>query len=104
MPLDTYMVLANQYESEKDALADYEAVRKLYADQGIIDTYDAAVLTRGRDGKVSIVKRVEQPTRRGSLRLRPGCRLPALQCLVQPPFAGFVIAAHVRQPALEQRV
>ncbi len=65
MPLDTYVVLANQYESERDALADYEAVRTLYADQGIIDTYDAAVLTRGRDGKVSIVKQVEQPTRKG---------------------------------------
>ncbi len=65
MPLDTYMVLANQYDSEKDALADYEGVRKLYAQQGIIDTYDAAVLTRGVDGKVSIVKRVEEPTRKG---------------------------------------
>jgi len=66
MPLDTYVVLANQYNSEQDALADYDAVRKLYTDLGIIDTYDAAVLTRKADGKVDIVKRVEEPTRHGA--------------------------------------
>lgn len=66
MALDTYMILANQYDSEADALADYEAVRKLYTDLGLIDTYDAAVLTRKNDGKVVIVKRVEEPTRHGA--------------------------------------
>src|SRR5262249_7335640 len=44
---------------------DFEAVRKLYGSLGIIDTYDAAVLTRKPDGKVDIVKRVEEPTRQG---------------------------------------
>ena len=63
MSLDTFVVLANQYNTESDALADYDAVRKLYNDLGVIDTYDAAVLTRGADGKVEIVKRVEEPTR-----------------------------------------
>jgi uncharacterized membrane protein len=66
MPLDTYAVIANQYASEADAIADYEAVRALAADLGIIDTYDAAVLTRKPDGKVAIVKRVEMPTRQGA--------------------------------------
>ena len=66
MSLDTYVVLANQYETEQDALADYDAVRKLYTDIGIVDTYDAAVLTRKADGKVEIIKRVEEPTRRGA--------------------------------------
>jgi uncharacterized membrane protein len=65
MALDTYVMLANQYASERDALADYDAVRKLYTELGIIDTYDAAVLTRTPDGKVTIVKRVEEPTRQG---------------------------------------
>jgi uncharacterized membrane protein len=65
MSLDTYVILANQYNSEADALADFDAVRKLYTDLGIIDTYDAAVLTRQADGKVNIVKRVEEPTRQG---------------------------------------
>ena len=65
MALDTYVVLANQYDSERDALADYDAARKLYTDLGIVDTYDAAVLTRKADGKVAIVKRVEEPARHG---------------------------------------
>lgn len=65
MALDTFVVLANQYDSQQDAVADYDAVRKLYTDLGILDTYDAAVLTRGDDGRVSIVKRVEEPTRHG---------------------------------------
>lgn len=65
MPLDSFVVLANEYDNEADALSDYESVRKLYTDLRIIDTYDAAVLTRGRDGKVTIVKRVEEPTRQG---------------------------------------
>jgi uncharacterized membrane protein len=67
MALDTFVVLANQYQVEADALADYDAVRKLYTDLGIIDTYDAAVLTRKADGKVKIVKRVEEPTRQGGV-------------------------------------
>jgi len=66
MSLDTYYVFANQYDRESDAIADYDAVRKLYTDLGIIDTYDAAVLTRKPDGKVAIVKRVEEPTRHGA--------------------------------------
>ncbi len=67
MALDTFTVIANEYDSEADALADYDAVRKLYTDLGIIDTYDAAVLTKGSDGKVKIVKRVEEPTRQGAV-------------------------------------
>lgn len=66
MSLDTYVVLANQYNNESDALADYDAVRKLYDDLGIIDTYDAVVLTRNPNGKVDIVKRTEEPTRQGA--------------------------------------
>jgi uncharacterized membrane protein len=66
MSLDTYIVLANQYDNESDALADYDAVRKLYNDLGIIDTCDAAVLTRKPNGKVDIVKRTEEPTRQGA--------------------------------------
>jgi uncharacterized membrane protein len=65
MALDRYVVLASQYDAEADAIADYEAVRKLYTDLGIMDTYDAAVLTRNAGGKVDIVKRMEEPTRQG---------------------------------------
>ncbi len=92
MPLDTYVVLANQYEKEQDALADYDAVRKLYTDLGIIDTYDAAVLTRKPDGNVEIVKRVEEPTRHGAAAgLLVGLAVGAIVALF--PAAGIGLAA-----------
>jgi uncharacterized membrane protein len=67
MPLDTFIVIATAYDSEADALADFEAVRKLYADNKMIDTFDAAVLTRDADGKVDIVKKHEEPVRQGAV-------------------------------------
>jgi uncharacterized membrane protein len=92
MSLDTYVVLANQYDNEKDALADYDAVRKLYTDLGIIDTYDAAVLTRKPDGKVEIIKRVEEPTRHGAAAgLVVGLAVGAIVALF--PAAGIGLAA-----------
>ena len=67
MALDTYMLVASQYVDEKDALADYDAVKQLYRDLDVIDTYDAAVMTKDDSGKVRIVKRVEEPTRHGAV-------------------------------------
>jgi uncharacterized membrane protein len=52
---------------EEDALDDYDAVRAAYEDLGVIDTYDAAVVTKDPKGKVKIVKKVEEPTRQGAL-------------------------------------
>jgi len=66
MALDTYFAFANQYDRESDAIADYDAVRLLYTDLCVIDTYDAVVVTRKPDGEVKIVKRVEEPTRHGA--------------------------------------
>lgn len=68
MALNAYVMLANEYEREADALSDYEAVRDLYLHLRIIETFDAAVITRGADGKVSIVKRTEEPARHGGAR------------------------------------
>src|SRR4051794_3201677 len=39
---DTFIVLAATYGSEDDAHKDYEAVKSLYYDDHIIDTFDAA--------------------------------------------------------------
>ena len=66
MVMDTFTLIASQYALEEDALADYEAVRDVYIILDIIDTYDAAVITRGADGKVRIVEKVEEPTRQGA--------------------------------------
>jgi uncharacterized membrane protein len=92
MALDTFVVLANQYEKEADALADYDAVRKLYTDLAIVDTYDAAVLTRQADGKVKIVKRVEEPTRQGAA-VGMGLGLAVGTLVALFPAIGIPIAA-----------
>lgn len=63
MPMDTFLLIAAQYDNEEAALADYEGVKAVYHETHIIDTFDAAVVTKGADGKVRIVKRHEQPTR-----------------------------------------
>jgi len=65
--LDTFTLLASQYVSEEDALADYDAVREIYEDLDVIDTYDAAVISKDAQGKVRIVKKVEEPTRQGAV-------------------------------------
>jgi uncharacterized membrane protein len=66
MALDTFILIASQYAMEEEALADYEAVRSLYEDLGVIDTYDAAVVTKDEHGKVRIVTRTEETTRQGA--------------------------------------
>jgi uncharacterized membrane protein len=58
-----FILIANQYDSEADALADYDDVQQLYVDLGAGDDYDAAVIARRADGKVEIVKTTEAPTR-----------------------------------------
>jgi uncharacterized membrane protein len=68
MAADTFVVFAASYDTLGAAEADYHAVRELYQASGLIDTYDAAVITRDDAGKVSIVAKHEQPTRRGAWR------------------------------------
>jgi uncharacterized membrane protein len=66
MAIDTLIVLAASYNDVEDAKADYDAVHEFYVESGLIDTYDAAVISRDEDGKVKIVKKHEQPTRQGA--------------------------------------
>lgn len=63
--LDTFAAFAAVYDRVEDAEADYESLKALYYDDGIIDTFDAAVIAKDEKGKVKIVKRHEQPTRQG---------------------------------------
>ena len=67
MAADTFLVFAGVYGSTDDALADYEAIKDLHTDVGLIDAYDAAVIERRDDGKVKIVKKHETPTRVGGV-------------------------------------
>jgi uncharacterized membrane protein len=66
--MDTFIIFAASYDTLGAAEADYHAVREFYATSGLIDTYDAAVITRDPDGKVRIVAKHEQPTRTGAWR------------------------------------
>jgi uncharacterized membrane protein len=68
MVMDTLIVFAASYDSLGAAEADFTAVRDLYVESGLIDTYDAAVITKDDAGKVKIVAKHEQPTRRGAWR------------------------------------
>lgn len=66
MGVDTFVVFAASYDTLGAAEADYHAVGDLYRASGLIDTYDAAVITRDETGKVRIAAKHEQPTRRGA--------------------------------------
>jgi uncharacterized membrane protein len=57
-------VSINSYDSVDDAMMDYAAVKDLY-NQGVIDTYDAAVVNKDADGKVHVSKR-EKPTQKAA--------------------------------------
>ena len=67
MAFDTFLVYAGVYERVEDAEADYQAVKDLHTDAGLIDAYDAAILERRSDGKVKITKKHETPTRVGGV-------------------------------------
>jgi uncharacterized membrane protein len=55
------------YENVADAEADYEHVKDLHAEAGLIDAYDAAVIERREGGKTKIVRKHETRTRVGGV-------------------------------------
>ena len=67
MPVDTFFAFIGSYSDVADAEADYDAVKALHTEAGLIDAYDAAVVERKADGKVKIVKKHETPTRVGGV-------------------------------------
>ena len=68
MAIDTFFAFVGVYSDVDDAEADYQLVKDLHVEVGLIDAYDAAVVERRKDGKVKIVKKHEQPTRKGGWR------------------------------------
>ena len=67
MAADTFMAFAAVYDNVEGALDDYDAVKVLHTEAGLIDAYDAAVVERRSDGKVKIRKKHETPTRVGGV-------------------------------------
>ena len=50
------------YADEDSAKADYEAVKALHSELGLMDTFDAAIIQKDEKGKVKIIKKHELPT------------------------------------------
>jgi uncharacterized membrane protein len=88
MAIDTLMVYAGVYDSVGGAEADYELVKDLHTEAGLIDGYDAAVIQRREDGKVKIVKKHETPTRVGGV-LGGGIGLATGVVVALFPFAAI---------------
>ena len=63
---DTLYVMAAAYGDADSAVEDYEAVKALYYTVKTSHEFDAAVIAKDDDGKVSIVRKHEQPTRHGA--------------------------------------
>ena len=67
MAADTFVVFVGVYASDEDAEADYQLVKELHVEEGVLDAYDAAVISKRDNGKVKITKKHETPTRVGGV-------------------------------------
>ena len=67
MAIDTFMAYVGVYSNVDDAESDYDLVKDLHTEAGLIDAYDAAVIERKEGGKVRIAKKHETPTRAGGV-------------------------------------
>ena len=95
MAIDTFMVFVGVYDGVADAESDYELIKDLHTEAGLIDAYDAALIERRADGKVKIEKKHETPTRAGGV-LGAGVGLATGLVVVLFPFAaigGGLVAA-----------
>jgi uncharacterized membrane protein len=87
MAFDTFMVLVGVYPDVGSAEADYEVVKELHSEAGLMDAYDAAVIHRREDGKVKIARKHETPTRVGGV-LGGGAGLATGLVIALFPFAA----------------
>jgi uncharacterized membrane protein len=88
MAIDTLMAYVGLYDSVADAEADYQLVKELHVEAGLIDAYDAAVVERRQDGKTKIVSKHETPTRVGGV-LGGGVGLATGLVVALFPFAAI---------------
>ncbi|HET9290443.1 MAG TPA: hypothetical protein VFQ49_05120 [Actinomycetes bacterium] len=88
MAIDTFMAYVGVYPDVAAAEADYELVKDLHTEAGLIDAYDAAVIERREDGKVKIARKHETPTRVGGV-LGGGVGLATGLVVALFPFAGI---------------
>ena len=77
---DNVFVYIASYDLVDNAWLDYDAVKDLYS-RGVITTYDAAVVQKDLDGKVSVNKH-EKPTQKGGW---TGAAVGAVVGILFPP-------------------
>ncbi|HEY1507607.1 MAG TPA: DUF1269 domain-containing protein [Solirubrobacteraceae bacterium] len=87
MAVDTLIAYVGVYGNVADAEADYDLVKQLHTEAGLIDAYDAAVIERKGD-KTKIVKKHETPTRVGGV-LGGGVGLATGLVVALFPFAAI---------------
>src|SRR3954449_5154723 len=95
MAIDTLIAYVGVYDNVAEAEADYDLVKDLHVQAGLIDAYDAAVIERRERGKTKIVKKHETPTRVGGV-LGGGVGLATGLVVALFPFAaigGGLVAA-----------
>ena len=88
MAVDTFIAYVGVYDSTADAEADYQFIKHLHTQEGLIDAYDAAVIEHRPDGKVKITKQHETPTRVGGV-LGAGVGLATGLVVALFPFAAL---------------
>ncbi|HWD43914.1 MAG TPA: hypothetical protein VHM23_09465 [Actinomycetota bacterium] len=88
MAVDTFVAYVGAYPDEAAAVEDYELVKDLHTEAGLIDAYDAAVIVRRDDGKVKITRKHETPTRVGGV-LGGGVGLATGLVVALFPFAAL---------------
>jgi len=88
MAVDTFIAFVGVYDNVADADADYEMVKDLHTKEGLIDSYDAAIIEHRADGKVKITKKHETPTRVGGV-LGAGAGLATGLVVALFPFAAI---------------
>jgi hypothetical protein len=99
MAIDTLMAYVGVYDSVADAEADYQLVKQLHTEAGLIDAYDAAVIERRDDGKARIVKKHETPTRAGGVSVEAWGWRPALSSRCSRSWQWAEGCSRVRPPA-----
>jgi uncharacterized membrane protein len=93
---DTIYVYMALYHSQPDAWQDWDAVKDLHS-AGVVESYDAAIVTKEDDGKVHVSK-VEKTTRKGAW---TGVGVGAVVGVLFPPAlngseaAGALTGAHI---------
>jgi uncharacterized membrane protein len=88
MAVDTFMAYVGVYPNEAAAAEDYQLVKDLHTEAGLIDAYDAAVIERREDGRVRITRKHETPTRVGGV-LGGGVGLATGLVVALFPFAAI---------------